>query len=198
LSKPISKQQAIYRWAVIISIWTFILAIVFSLASQLVLSQVTSTILTLLVLLLTVFIGIFFDLIGVSATTAREAPINAKAAKKIPGAKKANQLIKNRDQVANFCADVVGDIAGIASGTITTILVIRIITNHATFGSTALNVFITAVVSALTVGGKAFGKYLAVQKGTEIIFITGLVLTRLEEVVLLPSHYIKQLFNTKK
>ncbi len=122
--------------------------------SQFILAQVTSTLVTLVVLLLTVFVGIFFDLIGVSATSASEAPINARAAKKVYGAKKANELIRNRDQVANFCADVIGDIAGIASGAIVTILVIRLVTQQEMLGSTVLNIVLTAFVSAITVGGK--------------------------------------------
>ncbi|ACB85269.1 conserved hypothetical protein [Natranaerobius thermophilus JW/NM-WN-LF] len=185
------KQNTVNRWAIVISIWTFFLAIVFSFVSQFVLAQVTSTIITLIVLLITVFTGIFFDLIGVSATSASEAPIHAKAAKKVYGAKKANELIKNRDQVANFCADVVGDIAGIASGTIVTILVLRMVAEQEMLGSTVLNIGLTAFVSALTVGGKAYGKYIAVTRGTDIIFLVGVVLTKLEDLLVFPKKHIK-------
>ncbi len=193
LSKDKGKNNTINRWAVIISIWTFVLAIVFSLISQFILSQVASTIITLFVLLLTVFTGIFFDLIGVSATSASEAPINAKAAKKVFGARKANELIKNRDQVANFCADVVGDIAGIASGTIVTILVLRMVTQQELLGSTILNIGFTALISALTVGGKAYGKYIAVTKGTDIIFLVGVFLAHLEQFWIIPKKYLRNL-----
>ncbi|OWZ84013.1 hypothetical protein [Natranaerobius trueperi] len=194
-NKEKEKQNAVLRWTVIISIWTFFLAVIFSFLSQFILSQVTSTIITFLVLIITVLIGIFFDLIGVSATSASEAPINAKAAKKVYGAKKANNLVKNRDQVANFCADVIGDIAGIASGTITTILVMRLITHQEMLGSTALNIVLTAFISAFTVGGKSIGKYLAVTKGTYIIYIVGIFLTKLEEFISIPKRYISSLMD---
>lgn len=182
MSKFKGKSNTVYRWAIIISIWTFFLAVLFSFISQFILAQVTSTLVTLVVLLLTVFVGIFFDLIGVSATSASEAPINARAAKKVYGAKKANELIRNRDQVANFCADVIGDIAGIASGAIVTILVIRLVTQQEMLGSTVLNIVLTAFVSAITVGGKAYGKYIAITKGTDIIFAVGVFLTKIEDL----------------
>lgn len=192
MSKDKGKNNTITRWAIIISLWTFVLAIVFSLISQFILSQLASTIMTLFVLLLTVFTGIFFDLIGVSATSAREAPINAKASKKVFGARKANELIRNRDQVANFCADVIGDIAGIASGTIVTILVIRMVAQQEMLGSTFLNILFTAIISAITVGGKAYGKYIAVTRGTDIIFLVGVFLARLETLRNIPKKYLQK------
>ncbi len=191
MARTKNRQSTIFRWTVVISLWTFFLAVVFSFISQFILSQLVSTVITLIVLLITISVGIFFDLIGVSATSACEAPIHARAAKKVFGAQKANQLIKNRDQVANFCADVIGDIAGIASGTITTILVLRLITHQEMLGSTILNITFTAVVSALTVGGKSIGKYIAVYNGTEIIFWVGVVLTKLEDVFLFPKRFLK-------
>ena len=38
------------------------------------------------------------------------------ASKKVPGAKQAIWLVKNADAVANFCNDVVGDVAGAVTG----------------------------------------------------------------------------------
>ena len=57
-------------------------------------------------------------MIGTAVTAAELPPFNAKAAKKIYGARQAVKLIHNAGLVANFCGDVVGDISGTLSGAI--------------------------------------------------------------------------------
>ncbi len=178
-----NKNDYIYKWAIYISIWTFILAIGFSIITQFILGQVQLLILHFIVLILVILTGIVFDLIGISATSAVEANLNARAANKVYGAQKAVKLVKNRDQVASFCADVIGDIAGIATGSIAAILVIRMIMLHEYLGTTTLNIILTALVSSLTVGGKAFGKHIAVKYGTEVIFYVGKILTKVDDIV---------------
>ncbi|WP_241080867.1 hypothetical protein [Natranaerofaba carboxydovora] len=176
-----NKKNYIKKWAIYISIWTFVLAIGFSIITQIILGQVESIIVNVAVLFLVIMIGIVFDLIGISATSAVESNLNARAANKVYGAKKAVKLVKNRDQVASFCADVIGDIAGIATGSITAILVMRMIVLQEFAGTTTLNIILTALVSSLTVGGKALGKYIAVTFGTEVIFYVGKILTRIDD-----------------
>lgn len=197
-NKKNSSQNNAIRWAIYISIWTFILAIGFSIVTQVILEQVESITVNLLVLLLVLLTGIIFDLIGISATSAVESNLNARAANKVYGAKVAVKLVKNRDQVASFCADVIGDIAGIASGAITAILVIRLVVLQEQFSTTALNIVLTALVSALTVGGKALGKYIAVTFGTEVIFYVGKIITRVEELFTMFMKLPKAPFKSRK
>ncbi len=71
--------------------------------------------------------GIVFDVIGVAAAAAEEAPLNAKAATKIYGAREAVYLVKNADKVSSFCNDVIGDISGTISGGIGAALVYQFI-----------------------------------------------------------------------
>ena len=50
--------------------------------------------------------------------SANESSFHAMAAKQVPAASQAIKLVKNADKVANFCNDLVGDIAGTLSGAI--------------------------------------------------------------------------------
>ena len=129
--------------------------------------------LSLSVLFVVILTGIIFDLIGTAVTAANEAPFHAMAADKVAGSKQAIFLIRYADRVANFCNDVVGDIAGTLSGA----LVAGIVFNFANFfqriNEDLLSSIGVASIAALTVGGKAFGKSYAIENANEIIFMVG-------------------------
>lgn len=129
--------------------------------------------LSLAVLLLVILTGILFDLIGTAVTAATEAPFHAMAADKVKGSKQAIYLIRAADRVANICNDVVGDIAGTLSGA----LVAGIVFNFAGFfqmhSEDLLSAIGVALIAAVTVGGKAFGKTYAIKNANQIIFLVG-------------------------
>ena len=126
-------------------------------------------------------LGIIFDIIGTAAAAATIAPLNAKAARKIYGARRSVYLVQHAEHVANFCNDVVGDISGIVSGTLAAVIVLRLALS---VGLERVDLYagilLTALVAALTVGGKAWGKSVAINHPTEVILLAGKVLTRLE------------------
>ena len=64
----------------------------------------------ILILLVVIGLGIFFDIVGVAVTVANEHEFHAKATKKVKGSKSSIKLIRNAPKVANICADVIGDI----------------------------------------------------------------------------------------
>ncbi|MGG3737914.1 hypothetical protein [Aeribacillus pallidus] len=173
-----------FKWAISIAFITFILAALFSITSNFVLNGVYWTT-GLLVVLLIVFIGIFFDMIGIAATAADEVPFHAMASKKIYGSKHAIRLVRNADRVASFCNDVIGDISGIISGTATAIVIFQLAMELQQNGSNVseyvINVLFTSVIASLTVGGKAFGKTLAIRYSKEIIFRVGKLLQFFED-----------------
>lgn len=158
---------------------TFILAILFGLITQVLLQRVFSLYLSLFILLIVILIGVFFDTIGTAAAAANLSPLNAKAACRVEGARKGVDLVRNADRVANFCNDVIGDITGIISGAVAAVIVFNLLLfrDGADF---YLRILLTAIVAALTVGGKAWGKNLALRKPTEIMLQAGLFLTRIE------------------
>nr|GGG64008.1 hypothetical protein GCM10011398_04380 [Virgibacillus oceani] len=136
------------------------------------------------IVLIIVSIGVVFDMLGIASTAADEAPFHAMAAEKVNGAKEAVIIIRNADKFASFCNDVIGDISGIVSGTATGMVVVQIaaLTGNGEGSSLqiTLSVVLTSLVAALTVGGKALGKYFAINASTNIIFFAGKVISLIE------------------
>lgn len=157
---------------------TFIVAIVVTLLST-GLAEVVSLPIAMVILIVIVSIGIIFDLIGVAATAAEVAPLNAKAAKKIFGAKRALFLVKHADVCASFCCDIVGDICGTISGALAAVIILRISTTFS-FNDDILEVFALAFIAALTVGGKAFGKRVGIGRANDVIFFIGKIFASIE------------------
>ncbi|MDO9573442.1 MAG: hypothetical protein Q7I94_00495 [Candidatus Contubernalis sp.] len=145
------------------------------------LENIQSLIISFIILLLVVIIGIIFDIIGIAATAADETPFHAKAAKKVFGAKSAIYLVRNADQVANFCNDVIGDISGIVSGVIGAALVVRFVSEQPGLDRALFSVAMTGLIASLTVGGKAAGKIIALERANSIIFMISLILARIDQ-----------------
>lgn len=125
-----------------------------------------------LILLLIILCGIIFDIIGMAVTTADEAPFHSMAAKRVKHAHLAICLVRAKDKVSNFCNDVVGDICGIVSGSASAAVVAYIIKIAPGFSSFLLSLLVTASVAALTVGGKAFGKTIAMRYSNSIVYFS--------------------------
>lgn len=163
-----------------VGILTFFLSISISLLFQLTHTGTASWV-SVLVLLAVVLLGIVFDVIGTATTAASEKPFHAMASDRVPGAKKAIELVRKADQVANFCNDVVGDICGTVSGSITAALVIDFALNHhLVFHRDFLSLLVVGLLSALTVGGKAAGKSFALKKSTFILLKVAFLLEKIE------------------
>ncbi|TRM12666.1 hypothetical protein FH966_13675 [Lentibacillus cibarius] len=172
------------RFSVTIAVITFVLAAIFSVVSESLLSNVIWVI-GLLIVLLIVCIGVLFDMLGIAATAASEKPFHAMAAEKVHGAKESVKIIRNADKFASFCNDVIGDISGVVSGTASATVVLQIATMFEQGeGSTlqiVLSALLTSLVAALTVGGKAVGKYAAINASTSLIFFAGKVVAFMEQ-----------------
>ncbi len=166
------------KWVVVITIWTFFLTILFTIISEIVLEN-TQALLSFIILISIVFLGVFSDMIGIAITAASEKPFHAMASDKVRGARYAIKLKKNTGVVANFANDVVGDICGIISGVAGASIVMEI----ESVNRWLLTVAITSFIAALTVGGKAVGKNLAVYKSHVIVFTTAKVLNRVKESI---------------
>lgn len=169
------KEHSNMKWVIQSFMITFILSIVFSYVSTNGVSNL-SLIPAILILVLVIIVGIFFDIIGVAVTVANEQEFHAKATKKVKGSKDSIKLIKNAPKVANICADVIGDICGVLSGAISALISIKITTElKMPFD---IQFILSALVSALTVSGKAFGKEIANKNSTEIVHKVGIVLNK--------------------
>lgn len=122
-----------------------------------------------------VLLGILFDIIGTAVTAAEERPFHSMAAHKVPGAREALKLIRRANEVSSFCNDVVGDICGIISGSTAAVIVVRL-QEALSFQSILISLAITALVSGITIGGKAVGKTFAINKSTTVLHLVGRVL----------------------
>ncbi len=172
------QKESNAKWIVEAFIITFILSGIISYISQNGISNL-NTIPAIIILIVVVFLGIFFDIIGVAVTVANEEHFHAKATKKAEGAKSSLNLIKNASKVANICADVIGDICGVISGAIGTMIALKI-TN--TYGvSSNIQFLISAFIASITVGGKAIGKEIATNNSTKIVDKVGVILSKFEK-----------------
>lgn len=103
------KENSNIKWFIQVFIMTFILSMIFSYISANGVSHL-NLVSAILILILVIGVGIFFDIIGVAVTVANEHEFHAKATKKVRGSKDSIKLIRNAPKVANICADVIGDI----------------------------------------------------------------------------------------
>ena len=166
------KEHNHYRWALTAFVMAVALSGLLSLSSEAILEN-AGLLLALLILALFIGLGILFDIIGVAVTAADPRPFHSMAAHKEPGAKEALVLLRNAGRVSSVCNDVVGDICGIVSGTPTAVIVVRLQTAFALPESVLLSVAVTALVSGLTIGGKALGKTVALNKSTSVVYWVG-------------------------
>ena len=171
--KNSKKDSSNLKWFFIVIILSFTLSIIFSFISTTVINDL-SLIPAIFFLILVIFIGVLFDIIGVAVTVAKESDFHAKASKKIPGAKTSLKLIKNSAKVANVCADVIGDIAGVLSGSVAALIAMKITSSF----NMEFNIqfLISAFVASLTIGGKALGKSIAQNNSTAIVGFVGGIL----------------------
>ena len=159
------------NWIPIIFILTFILSFIFGAISSF--ASNMNVLLLGILLIIIIFIGILFDMIGVAVLSCEEATFHAKASRKITGSKECIKLIKQANKTSSICNDVIGDICGIVSGSISASLIILL------WDTPIMSILLTAIVSSLTVGGKAIGKKIAIDHAEDIVFIVGKLLSKL-------------------
>jgi CBS domain containing-hemolysin-like protein len=170
------------KWSIFISAVTFAMACLFSVISNMMMDN-ANLITGIIIVLVIIAVGIFFDVLGLASAAASEHPYHAMASERVRGAKQAIGIVRNADRFSNFCNDVIGDICGVISGGATTMVVLLMLTsmnNENALVSTTVSVLFAGIVSALTVGGKAIGKSFAMHYSTEIILAVGKVFYILE------------------
>lgn len=167
--KPIQNKRLIdVKWIIIVTMIAFFISLGFSFLSETIMPN-ANVIVAIIIILLFIFIGILFDMIGIAITLADISTFNSMAAKKVKGANLAIKLIKNSEKASSFCNDVIGDICGIVSGSAGVALAV-ILSNKFNLNLFSITLTITAVIAALTIGGKAIGKATAINKSTYILF----------------------------
>ncbi len=170
------------RWIIRIAIMTLVISSMLAVVSEITLRNLNLFVSTLIFLVI-ILLGIFFDTIGIAFAIAKIEPFNSMAARKVPGSKRAVELIKKSNVVSNFCNDVVGDISGIISGSAATIIILKLYNYDIYWNKVSiLTVALASFTAALTVGGKAYGKYIAVKKWINIVHKSSIVIEKIESI----------------
>lgn len=163
----VKKKGTSTHWVAHVVLMSVSLSAVLSFLSGTALSG-TGYVIAGFVLFLFVALGIVFDMIGVAVTAADPRPFHSMAAHREKGAKEAIRLLNNASRVSSFCNDVVGDICGIVSGSTAAVIVAHI-QNSFHSSSILFSIVITALISGLTIGGKALGKTVAINDCTGVV-----------------------------
>lgn len=171
--KPRKKLSKSTLWTIKITIITLCISIIVSFITEITSSK-SNVVISILLLCVLIIIAIIFDAIGVAATSCELAPLLSMAARKVNGAQIAVKLVKNAEKVANICNDVIGDIAGIISGTCAAAIVIKFAADNPKMY--LFNILLSSLVSAVTVGGKAFFKSIAIKNSKEMIMFASRVI----------------------
>ena len=165
-SKDEKDNNSTGKWVATVSLLSFILSIVFSFAATETVNVLPIPI-AIIVLLLVIALGILFDMISMAVNYAEEKEFHSKASRKLDGAKTSIKLIRNAPKVSSICADVIGDVCGIISGAVGTIIALKITERY----NLPINVqvVISALVASLTIGGKAAFKLVAQANSNKIV-----------------------------
>ena len=169
MKKEETKPRSYWRWVLRIFMMSVVLSALLSFASGVVLVDAGYVIAVLV-------LGIAFDLVGVAVTAADARPFHSMASHRQRGAKEALYLMKNAEKTSSFCNDVVGDICGIVSGSTAAVIVLRLQSSFNT-QSILISIAVTALISGLTIGGKAVGKKIALDRSTEVVLFAARLLT---------------------
>lgn len=162
------KARPDVKWIVEIMIISFVISLIFSFASELVLPNV-HVILGIIIVILFIIAGLIFDMVGVAVTSADEKPFHSMNSRKVRGADIAVLFKKNANKVASFCNDVIGDICGIVSGSAGAMIAVSL-ADTLNIDKFIISLLVTAVIAALTIGGKAIGKSYAINKSNLILY----------------------------
>ena len=167
--KPIKNKRLIdWTWISTVTALAFLISVLFSFFSEAITNNANSILATIIILLF-IGLGIIFDMVGISITVADIKTFNSMATKQVKGANLAVKLIKNSEKASSFCNDVIGDICGIVSGSAGVALA-AILSATYDLKMFTTTLIITAIIAALTIGGKAIGKATVINKSTVILF----------------------------
>ena len=180
------ERQKTIRWVVTIFVVTIVVSGIISLLSDLIMAGSTMPV-AFLILLIIIFVGIVFDIIGMAVASADEKPFHSMAARKVPGAQESIRLLRNAARVSSICNDVVGDICGVVSGSASATIAASILANFEFTWPQVISLMMSALAAGLTVGGKAVGKGFAVSSSTKIVHGVGKLLYTLRHFSRKPS-----------
>ena len=175
--KPVKKKKQKKKripgwlsWGLSVLFLSFGLTVLFSFLTEISL-KCRTVYLCVIVLIVLLFFNIGCDMIANAIITCQPDAFHAMASNKIKGAKRAVTLCKNATKLGSVFADVIGDICGIVSGAAGAVLVVYIAAiADGNIWEIVSSILVSAVIGALTVGGKAIFKHFAMKYNKQIVF----------------------------
>lgn len=176
-SKPVRKKKkkntklkkySWLIWGISVFFLSFALTVVFSFLTEVAVKD-SEAFVCVLVLFILLILNIGCDVLANAIISCSPEAYHAMAAKKIKGAKRAVTFCRNASKLSSIFADVIGDICGIVSGAAGAALVVHMATAGTT-GEIIASILISAIIGALTVGGKAIFKHFAIKFNKQIVF----------------------------
>lgn len=162
------KEKIDKIWIIKIILISFIVALTFAIISETIIPNV-NLIFGIIILIIVIFLGVLFDMIGVAVTAADIVPFNSMASRKVRGAKLAIKFKQNADKVSSFCNDVFGDICGVISGSIG-VIISDSLSEIVNIDNLYISLLVTAVIASITIGAKAICKSFAINKSNIILY----------------------------
>jgi CBS domain containing-hemolysin-like protein len=171
VAKPSQSVNVSHKWTVIVVILSFTLSVLFGSVTSGIMADLHISV-AFVILFAIIVVNVLFDMFGTAVASAEEYSFHSLASRKVNGAVQSVKIIRHAPQVSNLCNDVIGDIAGIISGSSTAIIVTELVAGFGLNG-VITSLVLTALVASLTIGGKAFFKGVAMQNCNSIIFFLG-------------------------
>ena len=157
-------------WGLGVLFLSFALTVLFSFLTEISIKDSPAYV-CVIVLIVLLILNIGCDMIANAIITCQPDAFHAMASNKIKGAKRAVTLCKNATKLGSIFADVIGDICGIVSGAAGAVLVVYIAAfADGNIWEIASSILVSAVIGALTVGGKAIFKHFAMKYNKQIVF----------------------------
>ena len=166
--EKVKKEKVNWNWIITIVVISFIISFCMSFISQMTIPKLP-LLAGIIVTLLFILLGILFDIIGVSVTSAEEAVFHSMNSRKVKGANIAVKFKKNAEKVSSFCCDVIGDVCGIISGASGTTITVILVESYQ-WNLVITGLVVAAIIASLTIGGKAIGKSFAINKSDIILY----------------------------
>lgn len=156
-------------WGISVLFLSFALTVLFSFLTE-VSVKGSAIYVCIIVLFVLLILNIGCDVLANSIISCDCEAFHAMASNKIRGAKRAVTFCRNASKLSSIFADVIGDICGIVSGAAGTALALGIAFGGGSTTELIASILVSAVIGALTVGGKAIFKHFAIKYNKQIVF----------------------------
>ena len=171
-SKKHRHSAKAYVWPLQATLISLVLGLVVAFGAEVALSDAAIAVAVVLIVVL-ILLGVLFDMMGLAVASCDPVPLRSMAARKVKGARHALTLCDNAHKVSSVFNDIVGDSIGVVTGVCGAALAAELAGDLDGFKRIAVAVAVSAAIAALTIGGKAAMKGVAIRHSTRIVLRIG-------------------------